>query len=149
MATTLENVSWKCFQVTLFIDESHFESNIMVSLTGMLVMYTLYQSISLTLPPTAYFKLLDYWLIFSLLMPFVIFMIEVFWELELHNKVKTRQLKNGWMKSNTKIRANQKPLNRKIPQALVVVVTVLFILFYILYTIRVYNYWISTYWHLY
>jgi hypothetical protein len=124
----------------LLIDESHFESNIMVSLTGMLVMYTLYQSISLTLPPTAYFKLLDYWLIFSLLMPFFIFMIEVFWELELRNKVKTcDQPQKGWMASNTKTTTKLKPLNRKIPQVIVLVVTVLFILFYILYTIRVYN----------
>ncbi len=124
----------------MLIDESHFESNIMVSLTGMLVMYTLYQSISLTLPPTAYFKLLDYWLIFSLLMPFFIFMIEVFWELELRNKVKTcDQPQKGWMASNTKTTTKLKPLNRKIPQVIVLVVTVLFILFYILYTIRVYN----------
>jgi hypothetical protein len=112
----------------------------MVSLTGMLVMYTLYQSISLTLPPTAYFKLLDYWLIFSLLMPFVIFMIEVFWELELNNKVKSRHPKNGWMTVNNKNTKDKKPLNRKIPQVMVLVVTVLFILFYILYTIKAYKY---------
>jgi hypothetical protein len=124
----------------MFIDESHFESNIMVSLTGMLVMYTLYQSISLTLPPTAYFKLLDYWLIFSLLMPFVIFMIEVFWELQLYNKVKSRHPKNGWMTTNNKNTLNKKPLSRKIPQIIVLVVTVIIILFYILYTIKVYKY---------
>ena len=36
-------------ELTLFIDVSHFEVSIMVALTSMLVMYTLYQSISQTL----------------------------------------------------------------------------------------------------
>jgi hypothetical protein len=110
----------------------------MVSLTGMLVMYTLYQSISLTLPPTAYFKLLDYWLIFSLLMPFVIFIIEVLWELDLHSKSKTTETKITCVTSDKKNATIKKPLNRLIPQVVVVVVTVLFILFYVMYTIRVY-----------
>ena len=33
-------------QVTLFVDESHFRTTVMVALTAMLVMYTLYQSIA-------------------------------------------------------------------------------------------------------
>ena len=33
-------------QVTLFIDEAHFRTTVMVALTAMLVMYTLYQSIA-------------------------------------------------------------------------------------------------------
>ena len=49
--------------MTLFIDASHFEATIMVALTSMLVMYTLYQSISATLPQTAYLKMIDYWLL--------------------------------------------------------------------------------------
>ena len=39
-------------EITLFIDVSHFEATMMVALTSMLVMYTLYQSISATLPQT-------------------------------------------------------------------------------------------------
>ena len=67
--------------LTLFIYESHFEATIMVALTAMLVLYTLFQSISTDMPTTAYLKLLDIWLIFFLVMPFVIFCIEVIWEL--------------------------------------------------------------------
>ena len=67
--------------VTLFIDESHFEATIMVALTDMLVMYTLYQSINTELPNTAYLKLIDFWLLFCLLLPFIIFVVEVSWEL--------------------------------------------------------------------
>lgn len=74
--------------ITLYIDESHFEATIMVALTSMLVMYTLFQSISTDMPSTAYLKLLDYWLIFGLIMPFVIFTSEVAMELGRKNKVK-------------------------------------------------------------
>ena len=71
---------------TLYVDESHFESTIMVALTAMLVLYTLFQSISNTMPPTAYVKFLDMWLIFCLIMPFLIFIIEVTWELIKENE---------------------------------------------------------------
>ncbi len=60
-------------EMTLFIDDSHFDTNVMVSLTTLLVMYTLYQSISNALPQTGYLKLLDFWLLFSLVTPFIIF----------------------------------------------------------------------------
>jgi hypothetical protein len=53
----------------------------MVSLTAMLVMYTLYQSISGSLPQTAYLKMIDAWLLFGLIMPFVVFLVEVIWKL--------------------------------------------------------------------
>ena len=39
-------------ELTLFVDIGHFEATIMVALTSMLVMYTLYQSIAATLPST-------------------------------------------------------------------------------------------------
>ena len=58
--------------LTLFIDVRHFEATIMVALTSMLVMYTLYQSISETLPHTAYMKMIDIWLFCGLIFPFVI-----------------------------------------------------------------------------
>ena len=58
-------------EVTLFISESHFEATIMLAITSMLVMYTLYQSASSSLPKTAYVKMIDFWLIFNLLIPFV------------------------------------------------------------------------------
>ena len=122
-------------EITLFIDETHFESNIIVALTGMLVMYTLYQSISVTLPQTAYLKLLDYWLIFCLIMPFVIFMIEVFWELQIKNKYKVICLNKG--KENIKVKnlnsTLRKKTNRNCTRYLVLGVTVLFTASYMLY----------------
>jgi hypothetical protein len=62
-------------QLTLFIDVQHFEATIMVALTSMLVMYTLYQSITSILPETAYLNLIDIWLVAGLILPFFIFMV--------------------------------------------------------------------------
>ena len=64
-------------EMTLFIDTGHFEATIMVALTSMLVMYTLYQSISATLPQTAYIKMIDVWLLAGLILPFIVFIILV------------------------------------------------------------------------
>ena len=64
-------------EITLFIDESHFEATTMVALTSMLVMYTLYQASSAALPQTSYLKMIDVWLLPGLLLPFVVFLIEV------------------------------------------------------------------------
>ena len=90
--------------VTLFIDQSHFEAIIMVALTAMLVMYTLFQSIAVSLPTTAYLKLLDYWLIFGLIMPFFVFTAEVINELiiERNSRVKVHSGRNMYGKSDTK-----------------------------------------------
>ena len=79
--------------VTLYIDEAHFEATIMVALTAMLVMYTLFQSISADMPNTAYLKLLDYWLIFGLLMPFVVFIAEVILELTKYFSLDAKKFK--------------------------------------------------------
>ena len=57
-------------QLTLFIDPGHFEANIMVALTTMLVMYTLFQSVSANLPQTSYMKMIDAWLFCGLILPF-------------------------------------------------------------------------------
>ena len=42
-----------------------------VNLTTLLVLTTLFISISNSLPRTAYVKLIDFWLIFCLLIPFI------------------------------------------------------------------------------
>ena len=53
-------------EILLFLNEEHFEATIMVSLTAMLVMYTLHQSILLQLPKTSYIKMIDIWLLYGL-----------------------------------------------------------------------------------
>ena len=52
--------------LTLFFDVTNFSDRIMVALTVMLVVATIMTSIQSNLPPTAYYKLIDVWLIFTL-----------------------------------------------------------------------------------
>ena len=83
-------------QATLHFHESHLELAIGLLLTVLLVIYTFYQSICASLTPTAYLKMIDFWLLFCLLMPFFSFMIEMYWLLQK----KLRELDgtpNGWV----------------------------------------------------
>ena len=64
-------------QATLHFNESKIELGIGLLLTVLLVMYTLYQSITGSLLQTAYLKMIDYWLLFCLFIPFISFMIEI------------------------------------------------------------------------
>jgi hypothetical protein len=75
-------------EATLFLDDSNLEIAVTLSLTTLLVVYTLYQSIALTVPKTAYLKFVDYWLIFCLLTPFFIFLIQNAWYLDHSQKKK-------------------------------------------------------------
>ena len=51
-----------------------------MAITSMLVMYTLNQSVSSKLPTTAYMKLIDVWLLFGLLLPFIIIILLILME---------------------------------------------------------------------
>ncbi len=73
-------------EITLFFNDSKLEMALTLSVTVMLVMYTLYQSISLTIPMTAYLKFIDNWLIFCLLVPFLIVITESYWYFQQASK---------------------------------------------------------------
>ena len=83
-------------EVALFIDETHFEAMIMVSLTSNLVMYTLYSSVQQELPKDSSLKLIDIWLLHGLLMPMVVFITLATNEL-LNSKTtpKRKRIKGG------------------------------------------------------
>ena len=75
-------------EVTLLFHEDHLMASASLTLTVMLVMYTMYQSIRGDMTETAYLQMIDYWLLFCLLMPFIIFMIEIYWILKKANPEK-------------------------------------------------------------
>ena len=94
---------------TLYIDFSHFEVNIMIALTSMLVTYTLFQSISHYLPHTSYMKMIDIWLFTGMIFPFFIISILVIMDtlimqeknqvLDLSNENNQRLKSTTFMKS--------------------------------------------------
>ncbi len=94
----------------------------------MLVMYTMYQSISQALVKTAYLKLIDYWLLFCLLMPFVIFMIEIHWLLERTQNIEKPSKR--WIENE-----NVYFFNRKLVRYTTYVTSVLFVTVYALIAI--------------
>ena len=65
---------------TNFFKPFFFEAVVTVNLTSLLVLTTLFISVSKSLPPTAYVKMIDIWLIFSQLIPFaeVIYLFDLF-----------------------------------------------------------------------
>ena len=56
---------------TTFFKTFYFEAAVTVNLTTMLVMTTVFTSVMDKLPPTAYVKMVDVWLIFGQLIPFI------------------------------------------------------------------------------
>jgi hypothetical protein len=112
-------------EVTLHFDETKTELAIGLSLTIMLVMYTMYQSISESSIKTAYLKMIDYWLLFCLLMPFFIFMIEIHWL--RHTNQNPNTSKKCWIGKNENLRKK----NRKIIKCLVHGITIIFIIIYV------------------
>ena len=63
---------------TNFFKDFFFEAVVTVNLTALLVLTTLFISISGNLPPTAYIKMVDVWLIFNLIIPFVLIVIHTY-----------------------------------------------------------------------
>jgi uncharacterized iron-regulated membrane protein len=83
----------------------------------------MYQSINESSTKTAYLKMIDFWLLFCLLVPFTIFMIEIFWLLRRpKGDLKTE---NNWTEENGKTWSN-----RRIIQIVVPSLTGIFIVLY-------------------
>ena len=65
---------------TNFFKPFFFEAIVATNLTSQLVLTTLFISVSKSLPPTAYVKMIDIWLIFSQLIPFIeVTKFEIIW----------------------------------------------------------------------
>ena len=86
-----------------------FEAVVTVNLTCMLVLATMFISIAESLPKTAYLKMMDYWLVFTLLLPFVEVLIHTYMEKLTEENEKLE--KDPVQKAEEKLR-HQRKLNR-------------------------------------
>ena len=107
------------------------------SLTIMLVMYTLYQGVIQNLPKTAYLKFIDIWLLFCLIVPSVVFLVEVMWELRhVKNLAKAQKLKffkKGYVGSEISHDSDQPKIpNQRLIRLSIIFLTVAFIVIYCL-----------------
>ena len=57
--------------ITNFFKDFFFEAVVTVNLTCLLVLTTIFISVAQSLPPTAYIKMVDIWLIFAQMIPFL------------------------------------------------------------------------------
>merc|ERR1719270_1497231 len=65
---------------TTFFKAFFFEATVTVNLTAMLVLTTLFINVSNSLPPTSYIKMIDIYLIYSLMIPFVEVLLQTYME---------------------------------------------------------------------
>ena len=100
-------------QLTLFVDyEEHFDGTIMVHLTTMLVMYTLYASLSSSMPNTAYLKFIDIFMLYGLVLPFVTFVCEVIVMIMKHHE--NTRARNLEKQNNKEVFSKKVKINNKI-----------------------------------
>ena len=66
---------------TNYFKEEFFEAIVSINLTCMLVLVTLFLSVCESLPNTSYIKMMDYWFIFNLILPFIEVLLHTYMEI--------------------------------------------------------------------
>ena len=80
-------------QSTNYLDNSQFlEAIITVNITCMMVLSALYISVSNSLPTTSNIKYIDIWLLFSLIFPFVIILLNILLYQGKHRKIHVKKV---------------------------------------------------------
>ena len=108
-----------------------------LSLTVLLVMYTLYQGVSLSISQTAYIKMIDWWLLFCLIVPFAVFIIEIYWQHKHLNLMHADSKNNRWVDRKNREVAT-KPF-KKDGICIIPILTIVFTMIYIIIAIVLYN----------
>merc|ERR1712050_267971 len=75
---------------TNFFKDFFFEAVVTVNLTSLLVLTTLFISVSQSLPPTAYVKMIDIWLIFAQMIPFLEVLLHSY--MDVHRTTEDREI---------------------------------------------------------
>ena len=123
---------------TNYFNSAYFEAAVTVNLTSLLLLTTVYISISESLPKTAYIKMIDVWMIFNLCIPFA--------EVLLHTVIDSYKHKNNNKVSNdseekntifevrkTKSTGRKLKMWQKVATLGLPVVYIVFLIFYFMY----------------
>ena len=84
-----------------YFKEFFFEGLMGLNVTVMLVLTTMFLSVSTNLPPTAYIKMIDCWLIFSLLKPFMDILVQTYIHTLRNNQETSVTKVQAWSKSQS------------------------------------------------
>ncbi len=93
---------------------------------------------SFSLPKTAFLMFIDYWLIFCLIVPFIVFLIEIAWEFDHNRKIEKASKMvpaNKWLGKEDKGETKIKIPYQGLVQLIVIGVTVIYILVYVAFGI--------------
>ncbi|XP_068233605.1 gamma-aminobutyric acid receptor subunit beta-like [Palaemon carinicauda] len=101
--------------ITLFIQLSAFQERIIMTLTTLLVMYTMFEQVSNNLPATAYIKMVDMWFFFCIFLIFSLIIVHVVIEYLPVDAKSASDCKNGealpfgvtWLNGTTIIKATR------------------------------------------
>ncbi|XP_045131153.1 uncharacterized protein LOC123516112 [Portunus trituberculatus] len=85
--------------VTLFFRPSIFEVRVMTALTSLLVLATLFTQVSASLPKTSYFKMVDIWLLFCIIIIFFIIIFHTIIDLHVDYGDKITLSGGAWITS--------------------------------------------------
>ena len=126
------------FQATLFFSKEHFKTSIPVSITAMLVMYTLNNSIASKLPQTSTIKFIDIWIIYGLFLHFIIIILLVLIEHlpEKNNLVFVENSKTAEMQRQN---ISAKDATKLFAQKILPIFEIVFLIIYSLCACIIYN----------
>ncbi|XP_071529468.1 uncharacterized protein [Panulirus ornatus] len=86
--------------VTLFFRPSIFEVRVMTALTSLLVLATLFTQVSASLPKTSYFKMVDIWLLFCIVLIFLIILFHTVIDLHVDYSFRPWDVPHEFPQSN-------------------------------------------------
>jgi len=125
-------------QATLFFSKEHFKTSIPVSITAMLVMYTLNNSIASKLPQTSTIKFIDIWIIYGLFLHFLIIILLVLIE-HLPGANNLVFLENSKTTETQREEFRAKDATRAFAQKILPVLEIIFIICYSICALIIYN----------
>jgi len=125
----------------LYLKKEHFKTAIPVSITAMLVMVTLNNSLSKKLPQTSDIKFIDLWILFGILLHFTILILLVIIEhYPDESSIVYVEEKPVDMRRRSKIPAKESIVlfaKRLLPISVIIFIVCYFIAAFIIYTLEI------------
>ena len=130
------------FQATLFFKPEHFKTAIPVSITALLVKFTLNHSIASKLPQSSDIKFIDFWILFGLLLHFtIIFLLVLIEHLPDHpNEITflgSEDHKTSSIKKKTPKKLAQKFARKVLPLIEIAFISLYFFIGFIIYCLDI------------
>ena len=127
-------------QATLYFSKEHFKTSIPVSITAMLVMYTLNNSVASKLPQTSKLKFIDIWIIHGLFVHFIIIILLVL----IEHLPGTEARNHVFVENQNQVKLPRQNLSAKdvtkhFAQKVLPFFEILFIVFYFVCALIIYN----------